>query len=176
MAGKVRRVFWEEQPMFFVLGKSGFGYFYSPNEIAAAYKRCTDHVDLALKFDTSPTLVRKLLDLAGVDYLGDLFREWQTTSTCADLAKKIRMKAQDLARKFRENGYQISRGPRISRPTQYEISKAVEENAPITSVAGHFGIHWQTAKKLLRAVGLLETAKRAPFERYRLAVNAINSS
>lgn len=110
MAGKVRRVFWENQPMFFVLGNSGLGYFYSPNEVAAAYNECTDHIDLAQQFDTSPTLVRKLLDLAGVDYLGDLFRAWETTSTCAQLAKKVRMKAQDLARKFRENGYRIPRG------------------------------------------------------------------
>lgn len=176
MAGKVGRVLWENQPIFFVFGNSRLGFWYSSKEIIAAYNKCTDHVRLAREFDTSPTLVRKLLDLAGVDYLRDLFREWEMKSTCADLAKKIRMKAQDLARKFRENGYQISRGRKRPPRTQYELSKAAEENAPITSVARRFDIHWQTAKKLLKTAGLLDTADRHSFERYRLAATAINSS
>ncbi len=118
-----------------------------------------------------------MFELVGIDYLKDLFSLWKTEFTCAQIAKKIGMKAQNLGQMFKRNGYVLKRGRRRIEANHSEVQKVAEPEAPVVSTARHFNVHWQTAKKLLTEAGLLQAQEnRKPFQRYKLSKETINSS
>lgn len=134
-----------------------------------AYEGCEDIRVWAKEFGISPTLVRKICELAGIDYLKDVYCAFRSGGTLKQVGKIIGMKAQDLSNKFKDKGYSVARGRKRPPMSQAEISKAVAQNAPIPSIAERFDIRWQTAKKVLMELNLLANAKgRVPFERYKV--------
>lgn len=174
---KVRLINWQGSLAIHVRNNTCGGELYGLDEIKNEYERCRDHLRWSQRLNISPRHVRQMFELAGIDYLKDLFSLWKTEFTCAQIAKKIGMKAQNLGQMFKRNGYVLKRGRRRTEANHSELKKVAEPEAPVVSVARHFRVHWQTAKKLLTEAGLLQAHEiRKPFQRYKLSKETINSS
>jgi hypothetical protein len=174
---KVRITIWHGSPALHVRNNTGGGTLFDIDEIKLAYEKCQDHHKWSLRLKVSKTHIRRAFELVGIDYLKDLFVTWQTGSTCAQIAQKIGMKAQDLARKFKDNGHIITRGPKRPQATTSEIESAANPEAPVVSVAKKLSVHWQTARKILIEAGLLQaTEPRVPFQRYKLFAEPADTS
>lgn len=167
---KVRLIHWKGSPTIHVRNNTGGGELYDIDDIKSDYERCQDHLRWSQRLNIGTRHVRKMFELAGIDYLKDLFILWQTKFTCAQIAKKIEMKAQHLGQIFKRNGYELTRGRRRPAAHHGEVENVADRDAPVISIARHFNVHWQTAKKLLTEVGLLRTDEiRKPFQRYKLS-------
>ncbi len=61
---------------------------YRPAQIKRLYRRGTNLRELAERFGVSPVLVRKLLRLAKIDYVLDLYGQYETGKTCTEIARE----------------------------------------------------------------------------------------
>ncbi|MCF2872894.1 hypothetical protein L0664_17645 [Octadecabacter sp. G9-8] len=130
-------------------------HFHSFEDVRKSYKLCTDHLSLAQIHGVTPRLVRKIMELAGIDYLRALFVRYEQGEQISDIARSIRMHPSNLSKQLREAGYKICRGKRRPTLTQIQISKAVLERKTINAVARKLQVHWETAKKALVENGFL---------------------
>lgn len=130
-------------------------HFHAFEDVRKSYKLCSDHLSLARIHGVTPRFVRKIMELAGIDYLRALFVRYEHGEQISDIANSIRMHPSNLSKQLREAGYKICRGRRRPTLTQSQISKAVLERTTINAVARKLQVHWETAKKLLVENGFL---------------------
>jgi len=162
--------------MIFVIGDNQRGSSYSVAEVRQSFDMCSDHRQLAATYRVSPRLIRKILSLAGVDYLKELHKRYQRNTKISDIATAIRMNPRHLAQQLKASGYAVRPGRRRPPMTQKQISEAVLKRQTIHSVAQNLLIHWETAKKVLverRFLGAADAKRGAP---YSIAVKPIDTS
>lgn len=139
----------EGQRFISILDDQNHLHFHAFEDVRNSYALCTDHLSLARIHGVTPRLIRKIMELAGIDYLSALFERHEKRERISDIAASIRMHTSTLSRQLRAAGYKICRGPRRRLLTQSQISKAVLERKTINAVARNLQIHWETAKKVL---------------------------
>ncbi len=109
------------------------------------------HREFAERLGISPLVVRRLLDLLGVDYVQRLYRQYERGKTCSDIANANGMKPATLSKLFRERGFEVQRGVRRPKVPKHKLRRIWFETRVINRVAREFKIHWKTALRLLKA-------------------------
>jgi len=122
---------------------------YLRREILALLRQSKTHKEFAARLGISPLVVRRLLDLLGVDYVQRLYRQYEKGNTCSDIANANGMKPATLSRLFRERGFEVQRGVRKPKVPKQKLRRIWIETQIINRVAREFKIHWKTALHLL---------------------------
>lgn len=114
-------------------------------EIRELYFECADLRELANRIDISPLLVRRMLTLAGIDFVRDLYNRYLAKRCCETLARQNGMKPATLSKLFKDNGLSVFR--RHIRPVipRKKLQKIWRRAATINGFARALGVHWQTA-------------------------------
>ncbi len=107
-------------------------------------------------------VVRRLLDLLGVDYVQRLYRQYERGKNCSDIANANGIKPATLSRLFRERGFEVQRGVRKPKVPKQKLRRIWIETQIINRVAREFKIHWKTALHLLEDEKLIVGYKVKP--------------
>ncbi|MES0863348.1 hypothetical protein ABLN87_13410 [Ruegeria sp. SCPT10] len=135
---------------------------YLRRNILALLRQSKTHKEFATRLGISPLVVRRLLDLLGVDYVQRLNRQYKKGKTCSDIANANGMKPATLSKLFRERGFEVQRGVRRPKVPKHKLRRIWTETQVINRVAQKFTIHWQTALRLLEDEKLIVGYKGRP--------------
>ncbi len=130
------------------------------HEIRQIYRAASDLRDFASQLQLAPKQARKLLELAGIDYLWRLHKSYLLGETCSKVAQRNGMKLRTLTRLFKEAGISILRGPRQPRLPTKKLKRIWKTcDNIINRFAVALDVRWATAKKIHESIYL------APWER-----------
>ncbi|MES0863276.1 hypothetical protein ABLN87_13050 [Ruegeria sp. SCPT10] len=135
---------------------------YLRRKLLALLKLSKTHKEFATRLGISPLVVRRLLDLLGVDYVQRLNRQYKKGKTCSDIANANGMKPATLSKLFRERGFEVQRGVRRPKVPIHKLRRIWTETQVIDRVAQKFKIHWKTALHLLEEEKLIVDCKGRP--------------
>ncbi len=122
---------------------------YLRRKLLALLKLSKTHREFAERLGINPLVVRRLLDLLGVDYVQRLYRQYQRGKTCSDIANANGMKPATLSKLFKERGFEVQRGVRRPKVPKHKLRRIWIETQVVNRVARKFKIHWKTALRLL---------------------------
>lgn len=127
---------------------------FSKREIREMYLKCANLRELACHFGISPLLARKLLSIAGIDFVRDLYNKYLAQRCCSSLARQNGMKPATLSKLFKKKGLKVF--PRHSRPAipSRSLQEIWHQTKTINSFARALGVHWQTASNIHSDSGL----------------------
>lgn len=138
---------------------------YRPAQIKRLYRRGTNLRELAERFGVSPVLVRKLLRLAEIDYVLDLYGQYETGKTCTEIARENGMKVATLTALFAARNLSVSRGRKRPNIKMTAAARIWAVCRTINEFSQALDTHWTTASRILGDFGLIETVKSASSRR-----------
>lgn len=138
---------------------------YRPAQIIRLYRRSTNLRELAERFGISPALVRKLLRLAKIDYVLDLYGQYETGKTCTEIARENGMKVATLTVLFAARNLSVSRGRKRPNIKMTAAARVWAVCRTINEFSKALDTHWTTGSRILGDFGLIETVKSASSRR-----------
>jgi len=135
---------------------------YLRRNILALLRQSKTHKEFATRLGISPLVVRRLLDLLGVDYVRHLYKQYERGKTCSDIANANGMKPATLSKLFKERGFEVQRGVRRPKVPKRKLRRIWTETQVVNRVARAFKIHWETALRLLESEKLIVDNKGRP--------------
>ena len=127
---------------------------HSFDSVRAIYDRAANLREIAAHFGVGTVLARRLLNLVGIDYVGDWHRSHRRGVACEELARAHGLAVATLRRLFRHRGLPVNRGRPRRRFSQAELARAALKTKSVNGSAKTLAIHWATASKLLLGLGL----------------------
>ncbi|UWQ74342.1 hypothetical protein [Leisingera sp. M658] len=155
MPSKVFAIVVDQRKMVAITVSEGDWHCYLPSEIETIYSQSDNLRTIASRLGITPLLIRKALRLASIDYLRDLYKQYQSGTPCAQLAAENGLTRSTLTKLFKQRGWQVKLGMSRPRFSQYQIAKAAMEHKTINAVARNLKVHWETAKTILKSQKLL---------------------
>jgi hypothetical protein len=119
------------------------------SEMKANYRSATTLRELADRYRISTYLIRKALEIVGVDYLNDFYKKTLQGMSCKALAKAHGISFATLRNMFKSRGFLVHRGRPRRRLSQADLAKAAMNSKSIREAAGSLGVRWATARNLL---------------------------
>ena len=136
---------------------------WSDSEIRHAYRQSKSLQELGQSFRLGSLLARKLLELAGIDYVADLHRQYMRERNCEALAKTNGLAATTLRKLLKDRGFEVLRGRPRPLLSQKQLADAVLASKTVNQVAKRFRLHWQTTFELLIRVRFVKTVSPAKY-------------
>lgn len=128
---------------------------YTANDIAEIYRTNQSLRDFSAYFYISSSQAKSVLDFAGINFVEKLAAEYRQLIDLESLAARHGVTAGTLGKWLTQHGVRVRPGRRRPELKPHEVATALSEYGSVNGVARHFGIAWQTAKKILDETEML---------------------
>ncbi|MDC0657808.1 hypothetical protein N6L27_07375 [Leisingera sp. SS27] len=161
----------QRQNWLYVKAATGSWHSCSRRRIRVAFNRAENLKQLAEWLGVSPMMVRRILTIAGIDFVRRLYSIYMSGNSCEHLAAQNGMKPATLSKLFKNKGFSVKRGrPYVQLPRE-QADQAWRCTGTVNSFARALNLHWKTAKNIHQEHALPKPSlKYRRFECYALEV------
>lgn len=128
---------------------SDYHFEYTANDISEIHKAHQSLRDFSEFFRIPPYQAKTVLEFAGINIVEQLATEYRCPTDLESLSERHGVSADTLGKWLRQHGVRVRPGRRRPETEPHEVRTAYRDGHSVSSVARHFGIAWQTAKKIL---------------------------
>ena len=115
-------------------------------------------------YGISALLMRRALEIVGVDYVSALHRQHLQGKNCQKIARQNGLSVRTLRKLFNDRGLKVFRGHPRRRVSQAELAKAAYKARSVSEAARRVNLKWEPARRAFSLAGfLVKTAQGYEF-------------